>query len=125
VSVDPVQEWIDLAAQDEASAGFLLGMRPLPLEVICFHCQQAAEKLLKAVLARNKRVIPRTHDLPQLLDQAVVLFPSLASFEDMMVDLNEFSVVVRYPSHVQLEELDAIEALRAVGLIRTAISRLL
>lgn len=80
---------------------------------------------MKAVLARNKREILRTHDFPQLLDLAVVLFPSLASIEAMMLDLNEFSVMVRYPSHVQLEESDAIEALKAVKLIRTAISRLL
>jgi HEPN domain-containing protein len=68
LSVDPVQEWIDLAQQDEASARFLLQMRPLPLEVICFHCQQAAEKLMKAVLTKHGLDIPKTHDLPFLLD---------------------------------------------------------
>jgi HEPN domain-containing protein len=63
VSIDPVGEWIELANQDEASARYLFGMRPLPLEVICFHCQQAVEKTLKAVLAKHRLDIPRTHDL--------------------------------------------------------------
>jgi hypothetical protein len=33
MSVDPVGEWVELANQDEASARYLVGMRPLPLEV--------------------------------------------------------------------------------------------
>jgi len=42
-----------------------------------------------------------------------------------MVDLNDFSVLIRYPSHIALEEADATEALQAVGIIRAEILRLL
>ena len=121
MSIDPVQEWIDLAQQDEASARFLLRMRPLPLEVICFHCQQAAEKLMKAVLAKHGLDIPNTHDLPFLLDLAAAPAPSLASLDQLALDLNDFSVVVRYPSHIPLEEADAKDALEAVEAIKAAI----
>ncbi len=68
MTVDPSSEWLELAAQDEASARYLMGMRPFPLEVICFHCQQAVEKLLKSALAKAGRSIPKTHDLLELLD---------------------------------------------------------
>ena len=44
------KEWLEFAAMDLDSAQFLLGMRPVPVEIICYHCEQAAEKLLKAVL---------------------------------------------------------------------------
>jgi HEPN domain-containing protein len=121
LSIDPVQEWIDLARQDEASARFLLQMRPLPLEVICFHCQQAAEKLIKAVLAKHGLDIPKTHDLPFLLDLAVESVPSLGSLDQLALDLNDFSVLVRYPSHIPLEETDATDALKAVEAVETAI----
>ena len=125
MSVDPVREWIELADQDEASARYLAGMRPMPLEVICFHCQQAAEKTLKAVLAKHGQEIPRTHDLLELLDIAIVLSPSVASLETKLLGLNDFAVVVRYPSHVPLEEQDAILALDAVKDIREALAKLL
>ena len=44
------KEWLEFAAMDLDSAQFPLGMRPVPVEIICYHCEQAAEKLLKAVL---------------------------------------------------------------------------
>ncbi|WP_282433370.1 HEPN domain-containing protein [Desulfosporosinus sp. FKA] len=35
------------------SALFLLNMHPAPLEIICYHCQQSAEKYLKGYIALN------------------------------------------------------------------------
>ena len=48
-------EWLDFAYMDLSAAEHLLTMRPLPVEIICYHCEQAAEKFLKAtlVLAAN------------------------------------------------------------------------
>ncbi|MEW6107540.1 MAG: HEPN domain-containing protein, partial [Bacillota bacterium] len=37
-----------------------------PYDTACFHCQQAAEKHLKAFLAYHERPIPHTHDLEEL-----------------------------------------------------------
>jgi HEPN domain-containing protein len=34
----------------------------------CFHCQQAAEKYLKALLVERSRPVPRTHILADLVD---------------------------------------------------------
>ena len=44
------KEWLEFAAMDLTPHSSLLGMRPVPVEIICYHCEQAAEKLLKAVL---------------------------------------------------------------------------
>jgi len=123
VNIDPIHEWIELADQDEASARFLLDMRPMPLEVICFHCQQSVEKSLKALMAKHGMEIPRTHDLLELLDLVVSLAPEVASLEPMLLNLNDFSVVVRYPSHVSLEEQDAIKALEAVKKVRDSLAQ--
>lgn len=119
--IDPVGEWLALANQDLSSAQFLLAMRPIPVEVICFHCQQAAEKHLKAVLAASNRYIPKTHDLLVLLDLAVPIDSVFASFEMQAMDLNDFSVIVRYPAHVLLEEADATKALADTEMIRTIV----
>lgn len=46
-------------------------------DVICFHLQQAAEKILKAYLQANSIEFPRTHDLDALLE--FVLKPQIGS----------------------------------------------
>ena len=43
-------EWLEMAEMDLGAAEYLLGMRPIPIEIICYHCEQAAEKLLKGAL---------------------------------------------------------------------------
>ncbi len=48
---DIALEWFKIAESDLASANFLRKMHPPPLENICYHCQQAAEKFLKGYLA--------------------------------------------------------------------------
>ena len=59
-------EWLDMAEMDLNAAEYLLGMRPVPVEIICYHCEQAAEKLLKGALIHAGIEPPKTHDLIQL-----------------------------------------------------------
>ena len=63
------KEWIVIAERDYAVSLFLNeNFRPLPIENICYGCQQSVEKSLKAVLAYNEAKIPYTHDI-ELLQQ--------------------------------------------------------
>jgi len=56
--------WINLAERDYMVASHLhTTLVPQPIEIICFHCQQAVEKVLKAVLAYYEADIPKTHDI--------------------------------------------------------------
>ena len=50
VNIEESQEWQRIAAMDLSTAEYLLGMSPLPIEIICYHCQQSAEKYLKGYL---------------------------------------------------------------------------
>ena len=46
-----VKQWIDYAAQDLGVARHLFeNYHPKPLEIVCYHCQQSAEKAIKAVI---------------------------------------------------------------------------
>lgn len=48
-----VKEWVRYANMDVLSANHLNEIQyPKPLEIICYHCQQAAEKMLKALLLK-------------------------------------------------------------------------
>ena len=39
-----------------------------PMDTVAFHVQQAAEKLIKPLLASQATLYPKTHDLKTLLD---------------------------------------------------------
>ena len=42
------KQWLDMADMDLGVAKYLMeNYYPKPLEIICYHCQQAAEKPLK------------------------------------------------------------------------------
>jgi HEPN domain-containing protein/predicted nucleotidyltransferase len=86
------------------------------MEAIGFHCQQAVEKALKAVLAYRDVHFPRTHDLGEILK---LLVASGIVFDERLneaVKLNEFAVDMRYDT-VQFE----IDAKTAVDLAERAI----
>ncbi len=40
---DIAREWFTIADQDMASTEFLKQMKPIPCEIICYHCQQRRE----------------------------------------------------------------------------------
>lgn len=63
---DIASEWFKIADADLASADFLQKMSPVPIEIICYHCQQSAEKYLKGYLALHGEEPQKTHDLIQL-----------------------------------------------------------
>ncbi|MCZ6676164.1 MAG: HEPN domain-containing protein [Candidatus Poribacteria bacterium] len=67
-----VDEWIEKAEADFKGAVALNRRRKDPLpDLVCYHCQQSAEKYLKAFLIAQGITPPRIHDLVQ---QAFPLF---------------------------------------------------
>jgi HEPN domain-containing protein len=65
--------------------------------VVCFHCQQAAEKYLKALKQEWALPIPRTHDLLQLLNDLLPHDPTLKLLSRNVGRLTRYAVRIRYP----------------------------
>ena len=64
---DHVRQWVAKAEVDYRTADRLV-RDPDPIrESIAFHCQQAVEKYLKALLVSLRIEFPKTHDLEGLL----------------------------------------------------------
>ena len=90
--------WVDKAEEDaraalllsEAEAGGFGG-------TIVFHCQQAAEKYLKACLVHSRIAFPRTHDLGQLVTLCVTRAEELAGLRMVADRLQPYAVEARYP----------------------------
>jgi HEPN domain-containing protein len=62
-----VHQWVEKAEQDLGAAQHLLAQRAPYPNVIAFHAQQAAEKLIQAYLTFHQAEFPKTHDLGRLL----------------------------------------------------------
>ena len=74
--------------------------------VIAFHCQQAIEKYLKALLLCHKIDFPKIHDLLQLLKLLINKDTLLIAIKNDLQKLNPFAVSFRYPGEdITLEEL--------------------
>jgi len=85
------------AAEDEAAVDALTCNPRIADAIVGFHCQQAAEKMLKAVLTAAGGSVPKTHDLQELLD---LLASSGLTVPPEVLDawkLTPFAVVLRYP----------------------------
>ena len=109
---DDTREWLNYAHMDYEVAVFLQGHQPLPIEIICYHCQQAAEKAIKSVLVSGDREVPRIHDLPKLLALASQQQPSLAELFKQANRLTNYAAFTRYPGGIELTEADMQLALR-------------
>ena len=104
-------EWVLMAEMDLKSAEYLQNMRPIPIEIICFHCQQAAEKMLKGVLSSRDIEPPKTHDLLQLCKQCCQIDGAFEQFSNSCICLTPYGVQVRYPSNLELDETDMKSAI--------------
>jgi HEPN domain-containing protein len=106
-----IKEWLRHAKDDLSSAEFLLGKWPLPTEIICFHCQQCAEKLLKGIMVIHGITPPKTHNLIELFNLCKPLTIDIDKIKFPCDDLNAYSVSPRYPDMDEITEQQMRKAL--------------
>lgn len=94
---DLVRQWLTKAEGDLEAARVLLSRETTFLFPVGFHCQQAAEKYLKAFLTWHGVPFPKTHDLDELLDLAAAVDPPLSPSLRVIAALTPFGVEIRYP----------------------------
>ncbi len=92
-----IEGWIAVAEVDRRAAHACLAAAPPLPSVAAFHCQQAAEKLLKGFLVHARVVFRKTHDLRELGDAVAARFPDIAPSVDLMEDWTIWNVAYRYP----------------------------
>lgn len=66
--------------------------------LVCFLCQQAAEKALKAVLYAAGAASVRGHSVGELCREAARLMPELAAVEEKAGPLDAYYIPTRYPN---------------------------
>ncbi len=94
---DDANEWIDSAERDRDTVTILLSAQRIPFEIVAFHCQQCAEKYLKAILVQHGVTPPFVHDLLTLSRRARADCPTLQDTERQCESLTPFGTATRYP----------------------------
>jgi len=119
-----VRLWLRKADNDLKNIENNLSSAEVPTDTVCFHAQQAIEKLLKAVLVAYRRPVPKSHDLVRLLTECRDVVPELSAYEDAFDAISDYGVSTRYPDTFSEPSIE--EARRAYGTassIRTIICR--
>ena len=84
---------------------------PKPLEIICYHCQQAAEKMLKALILAYDGELQKTHDLGLLVDELSEFVTFSEDILNAADSLTPYGVKIRYPQELNIKEYHVSKAL--------------
>lgn len=117
---DLARGWVLKAESDLADVQRTLQSEG-PYDTACFHCQQAAEKFFKALLAWHEKEIPRTHDIEELLLLCQSIDLSLKTLDISPEELTDYAVEMRYDAEFWPDKKTAEQALEQAIKIRGAI----
>lgn len=113
--------YLKKAKEDEALLDEVLDSPRISDSVIGFHCQQAAEKLVKALLSCWGLRFRKTHDLLELVDLLIDSGYDMPEYLNDIDYLTPYAIEFRYELFPQSEEmrLDRQEARRLIVKLRS------
>ncbi len=106
-----INKWVIFADEDYFTASNLLKDENLYTRSICFHCQQATEKYLKAYIVHLDLPIIKTHNLGILVSHINSIDNDIAEIAAIATSLTDYAVTVRYPD--DFEKISTEEAITA------------
>jgi HEPN domain-containing protein len=117
-----VRGWLKKVADDLRGARIDLAADPPFIEDALFHCQQTAEKSLKAFLTSHDSPFKKTHDLDELGRACLALDADLKESLLSVVTLTVFAWEFRYPGDSQVPSMqEAHEYLTTANQLYTVI----
>jgi len=93
---EEAERWFAFADLDIRTARVCMAASPPLLGSAAYHCQQAAEKLIKDALVSQARPVRKTHDLGELADEVGLAAPAVAPLADRVRSLTTWGVAHRY-----------------------------
>jgi HEPN domain-containing protein len=90
-------QWLARADEDAVVAELALARDPPLINPAAFHCQQAAKKMLKALLVAAGAAPPRSHDMELLIEAASPQHATLRKEMQAFARLTEWLTASRYP----------------------------
>lgn len=100
-NIGDVLSWLEVAQRDYDIALHLSEVfRPLPVENICYNCQQAIEKTLKAILIFHVGEYPKTHDIRELHQLCKELGTDFGLTPGLTRTITRYATKSRYPDEM-------------------------
>jgi HEPN domain-containing protein len=110
------RRWLSRVEDDlDMVAAALERRRPRPA---AYHVQQAAEKLVKALLVLAGAQVPRSHDLGRLIGMAGIGAQLPGDAADRLAALTSWALIARYPDIEDETEPTIEEVSAALPLVR-------
>ena len=97
------EEWLKIATEDLKAAYGLISLELF--SAVVYHCQQSAEKSLKAFLVFKKYPIVKSHDLMMLLELCMKFDNDFKNKLIAADYINPFSSKFRYPTEFEIPDL--------------------
>ena len=117
--IELVKEWPSKAHDDLRLAELAASAKPPVCWGAAFHAEQAAEKLLKALLTFHNVESEKSHSIDYLLDLCVTVEPGAERLRSAASGLTDFAVEPRYPfPRRDPTESEVAEAIQAARLVR-------
>ena len=125
-----VAAWLSRAQLDLRAAKADLAASPPLLADAAFHCQQAVEKALKALLTHHDHLFRGTHDIGELALACLQHEPTLEPLLREAAPLTGYAWRFRYPGEVFEPDRDEVEdalgvAQNVVADVRVAVGQML
>ena len=103
-TIDFIKQWLLKANEDLLVVDKLTEHEIIATSSVCFHCQQAVEKFLKAFLIANGVEIKKTHNIEYLLSECADFDNDFEGIDPK--ELSEFGVDMRYPGDMFVPDKD-------------------
>jgi HEPN domain-containing protein len=107
-----LQQWISKAEEDLLVVRQLMSADILVKGAIAYHCQQSAEKFLKAFFIFHGFEIAKTHNIEFLLEQCKNIDKRFSAIDPY--NLTDYGVEVRYPGDFLEPSFEEIQVLITV-----------
>ena len=101
-TIDFIKQWLFKANEDLFVVDKLTEFEIVATSSVCFHCQQAVEKFLKAFLIANGVDIKKTHNIEFLLSECSDIDKDFVDIDPK--ELSDFGVEARYPGDMYIPD---------------------
>ncbi len=98
VAITGTKAWMEKSWRDLEMAKRAAGGAPPFYDMAVYHCQQSAEKAVKAFLVLHGKPYEKTHDIEVLMDLAGEINPDFGKLADAADMLTPYATRFRYPN---------------------------
>jgi len=102
------KNWLIKAINDYKTAEKLINLseNEIITDTLCFHCQQAVEKLLKAFLVYHKIGFQKVHTIEYLIKLCSTIDSEFESLYEKTKNLTDYAIDIRYPDEFYIPTIE-------------------